>query len=67
MKAVVDLGATITEAKASIRVLGLHVDGKLRWGPHLGRVRAKMTSQCLALLMTAASIWGTTLNKARTV
>ena len=67
MKAVVDLGATVTEPKSSIRVLGLHVDGKLRWGPHLKKVRAKMTSQCLALSVTAASTWGTTLNRARTV
>ena len=44
MRAVVDLGATITELKGSIRVLGLYVDGKLRWGPYLKKVKAKMAS-----------------------
>ena len=44
MRAVVDLGATVTEPKGSIRVLGLHVDGKLRWGPHLKKVKAKIAS-----------------------
>ncbi len=67
MKATVDLGTTSTRPKASIRVLGLHIDGKLRWGPHMREVKAKMIPQCRALSMTAASTWGATLNKARQV
>ena len=67
MKATVDLGSVATKPKTSIRVLGLYIDGKLRWGPHMREVKAKMTPQCRALSITAASIWGATLNKARQV
>ncbi len=67
MGATVDLGSATATPKESIRVLGLYFDGKLRWGPHIKEVKAKMTSQCLALTMTAASTWGATLNKARQV
>lgn len=67
MKAVVDLGVTVTEPNSSIRVLGLHVDGKLKWGPHLKKVRIKMTTQCLTLSITATSTYGITLNRARRV
>ena len=67
MKAGVDLGATTTEPKSSIRVLGLYVDGKLRWRPRIKKLTAKMATQCLTLSMTATSTWGVTSNRARTV
>ena len=67
IRASVDLGSATAKPKASIRVLGLQIDGKLRWGPHIREVKAKMESQCRALSMTAASTWGATLNKARQV
>lgn len=67
MTATVDLGETVTKPKTSIRVLGLHIDGKLRWGPHIKEVRSKLATQCLALSKTAGSTWGATLNKARQV
>lgn len=35
MKATVDLGTVAVNPDTSIRVLGLHIDGKLKWGPHL--------------------------------
>lgn len=67
MKAVVDLGATTTEPKSSIRVLELYVDDKLRWRPPIKKLTAKMATQCLALSMTTISAWGVTLNRARTI
>ncbi len=67
MRASVDLGSATAKPKANIRVLGLQIDGKLRWEPHIKEVKAKMESQCRALSMTAASTWGATLNKARQV
>ncbi len=67
MRASVDLGFTTAKPKASIRVLGLQIDGKLRWGSYIREIKAKMESQCRALSITAASTWGATLNKARQV
>ncbi len=67
MRASVDLGSATVKLKANIRVLGLQIDSKLRWGPYIKEVKAKMESQCRALLITAASTWGATLNKARQV
>ena len=67
MKATVDLGITSTKPKTGIRILGLHIDGKLRWAPHMKEFKAKMIPQCRELLMTAASTWGATLNNARQV
>ncbi len=67
MKAAVDLGAVAVRPEASIRILGLHIDSKLRWGPHISRVKSKMVTQRLALSVIAGSTWGATLNKARQV
>ena len=54
MTATVDLGTVATKRKASMQKQGLHMDGKVCWGPHIREVRARMTSQCLTLTMTAA-------------
>ena len=67
MKAIVDLGSVVTKLKISIRVLDLYIDGKLRWGSYIRKVKAKMTLQYRALSITAASIQGATLNKIRQV
>lgn len=67
MTATVNLGDEVKKPETSIRVLGLHIDGKLRWGPHIKEVRSKLNTQCLALNKTAGSTWGTTLNRARQV
>ena len=63
----INFGNTIIEPQTSIRVLGLQVDTKLKWGPHLAKVRAKMATQGLALKCLAGSTWGATFQKARTV
>jgi len=57
----------MVKPETSIRVLGLQIDGKLRWGPHLAKVKAKMTSQTLGLSVMAGSTWGAILDKARQV
>lgn len=62
-----DLGEHQVTPKAQLKVLGLWIDGKLRWGPHIKETHAKMASQSLALTKIAASTWGATLNKARQV
>lgn len=66
-ESVVNFESTIVEPQASIRVLGLHIDSKLKWGAHMNTLKSKMTTQELVLKMIAASTWRATLQKARTV
>ena len=67
MEAKVDLGVNQILPKATLKVLSLWIDGKLRWGPHIKETQAKMTAQTMALTKVATSTWGATLNKARQV
>lgn len=53
--------------KDHIRVLGVQIDTKLRWGPHIAKVQEKTTSQTLALGRITSSTWGASLNKAKLV
>ena len=62
-----DLGAHQISPKAELKVLGLWIDGKLRWGPHIKEVQSKMVSQSMALTKVAASTRGATLSKTRQV
>ena len=67
MKEEVDLSEHQIHPKAQLKVLGLWIDGKLRWGPHIKETQAKVASQSLALTKIATSTWGAMLNKARQV
>ena len=40
----------------SIRILGLYIDSKLRWGPHIAQVKARVATQARAIKCLAASI-----------
>jgi hypothetical protein len=53
--------------KAHIRILGLQIDTKLKWGPHLKNIEGKMAKQTLALSRLSASTWGTTLQKTKLI
>lgn len=64
MQAKIELSAHPISPKAELKVLGLWIDGKLRWDPHIKETQAKMGSQSLALTKVAASTPGATLNKA---
>ncbi len=44
IRASVDLGSATAKLKANIRILGLQIDGKLRWGPYIKEVKAKIKS-----------------------
>lgn len=48
-----------------IKILGVHVDSKLRWGPHIKETSAKATRKCMSLTRLAASTWGASFTKAR--
>ena len=55
------------EAKDHVRILGVEVDSKLRWGPHINRIHDKYASQSLALSRITASTWGASFKRARIV
>lgn len=49
------------------RFLGVWLDRKLRWGPHLQQIRRKLSTQVLALTKITGSVWGCSLAQARHV
>ena len=60
------LGQTV-KVTLILKILGLHIDAKLKWGPHLLKVKGKIETQILGLTAMTKSTWGATLNKARQV
>lgn len=67
MTATVELGKHQIALKAQLRVLGLWIDGKLRWGPYIKEIQTKMATQSMALKKITTSTWEIILNKARQV
>ena len=67
MAATIDISGNEIAPKPDIRILGVQIDTKLRWGAHLRAVEAKAARQLLALNMVGASTWGVTFAKARQV
>ncbi len=54
----INFGTTFIEPRTSIRILGLHIDGKLKWEPHVTQLKSKMINQGNALKCLAGSTWG---------
>ena len=67
LKATISFGEVEVLPKAHVRVLGIEIDSKLRWSPHVRRVQSKLEQQTNALTRIATSTWGATLGKARLV
>jgi exonuclease III len=67
LKATPFLGGLRKEPKGDIRVLGVQIDAKLRWGPHMAKVREKAASQLLATSRITASTWGAGFAKAKLI
>ena len=67
MAAVINIDNITVQPKTDIRVLGLQIDTKLKWGPHVRRTQEKMVKQSMALTRLSASTWGATFAKARQV
>ena len=65
LKATPVLNGLRINTKDHIRVLGVQVDSKLKWRPHLAYVKEKATSLLLATSRITASTWGSGLNKAK--
>lgn len=64
-KATVDLVEVVVKLDTSICSLGLQIDGRLKWGPHLATVKTKMESQKRELTIVVGASWGTMLQKAQ--
>ncbi len=60
-------GAGVLQPKASMRVLGVELDTRLTWRPHIEKTLQKMTSQALAVTKITASTWGASFRRARHV
>lgn len=67
MAAPITIAVEFNQPKADIWVLGVQLDTKLKWGPHVKKVQAKMTTQTQALTKLTASTWGATFMRARQV
>jgi hypothetical protein len=67
MRAQLQLGELTKDPSTSVRVLGVWLDPKLRWGEHVKVIKRKMTTQTNALLRTTASTWGATFTSARQI
>lgn len=53
------------EVKTDIKVLRVQVDSKLKWGPHINRVKMKIAKQSKALTMLKTSTWRASFVRAR--
>lgn len=59
------LGNLSVAAKPAIRILGVQLDSKLQWHPHVKKIEDKMGSTLRALHCLSASTWGPTFGRAR--
>ena len=55
MGASLSFEGTTIPPKAHVRVLGVEIDSKLKWGPHVRRIQSKMSQQTNALTRVATS------------
>jgi hypothetical protein len=67
MQAQLQLGTVTKAPTPTIRVLGVWLDPRLRWGAHIKKVQDKMKNQMNALSRTTASTWGATFACARQI
>ena len=63
----ITFGATTVHPKTEVWVLRVYLDPALKWGPHINKIKEKMSKQTLALTRTATSTWGATFKKAKQV
>jgi hypothetical protein len=50
-----------------MRILGIHLDSKLKWGPHVNLTAAKAASHMASITRLTKSTWGATFAKARQI
>ena len=54
-------------ATSHVRVLGVQVDSKLKWGPHLAKIEQKYAAQSPAIDRISASTWGASFKSAKLI
>ena len=67
MGASINIVGNEVSPQPEVKVLGLHIDTALKWGPHVKKIQEKMTKQTMALTKISTSTWGATLKRARRV
>lgn len=67
LTAAVNIHGRMSQPEQSIRVLGVILDPKLKWVPHIQHTKAKAAKQMAALTRTTASTWGASFSRARQV
>jgi exonuclease III len=67
MDATLKIGQIQKVATNNVRVLGVQVDTKLKWGPHLAKIAQKHASQSSAIDRISTSTWGASFKMARLV
>lgn len=67
MEAKVNITGFSGEPSPVVKILGILVDDKLKWGPHIKATAAKASSQMASLTRLAASTWGASFQRARHV
>ena len=55
------------EASENVRVLGVQLDSKLRWQPHIKLLQAKLMARTTAIQSISGSTWGMPVHAARRV
>ena len=50
-----------------MRILGIHLNSKLKWGPHVNLTAAKAASHMASITRLTKSTWGATFAKARQI
>ncbi len=61
------LRSLVLHPSLSTRILGLIIDCKLSWCPHVAAIKAKMRPQTYALTKLTASTWGAALSISRLI
>jgi hypothetical protein len=67
MTAPLRIGQIHRVATDNMRVLGVQVDTKLKWGPHLAKIVQKHSTQSFAIDRISTSTWGASFRMAKLV
>ena len=65
LKATVQIAGFDGEPSTEIRLLGVWVDSKLTWSPHIRRAQTKGQAQLASITKLCKSTWGATFQRAR--